>query len=61
MFGNLRAKIVEMWSFSDGERSIADITEAVSFEYGPTEPKLVLEIFKDLEKISYVELARTQV
>ena len=56
VFGNLNAKIVEMWSFSDGVRSIADIAEAVTFEYGFTEPKLVLEIFKDLKEIGYVDL-----
>ena len=36
-------------------------TDAVSFEYGPTEPTLVLEIFKNLEKICYVELRCTRV
>ena len=57
VFGNLNAKIVEMWSFSDGKRSISEVTEAVTFEYGPTDPELVHEIFKDLERIGYVELA----
>lgn len=56
VFGNINAKIVEMWSFADGERNIDQIAEAVTFEYGPTEPWLVLEIFKDLENIGYVEL-----
>jgi hypothetical protein len=57
VFGNLNAKIVEMWSFADGERNISQIAEAVTFEYGPTDPNLVMEIFSDLEKIGYVELA----
>ena len=57
VFGNLNAKIVEMWSFADGERNISQIAEAVTFEYGPTDPKLVMEVFSDLEKIGYVELA----
>jgi hypothetical protein len=56
VFGNINAKIVEMWSFSDGKRNIGQIAEAVTFEYGPTEQQLVLEIFKDLEKIGYVDL-----
>lgn len=59
VFGNINAKIVEMWSFADGERNIAQIAEAVTFEYGPTDPKLVMEVFSDLEKIGYVELPRT--
>jgi hypothetical protein len=57
VFGNMNAKIVEMWSFADGKRSITEIMEAVTFEYGPTDPELVHEIFKDLERIGYVELA----
>ncbi|MDH5201299.1 MAG: M28 family peptidase, partial [Candidatus Bathyarchaeota archaeon] len=56
VFGNMNAKIVEMWSFADGKRSITEIMEAVTFEYGPTDPELVHEIFKDLERIGYVEL-----
>jgi len=59
IFHNFNAKIVEAWSFANGKRSIAEIADAVTFEYGPITPEIVLEIFKDLEKIGYVELVST--
>ena len=51
------AKMVEAWSFADGKRSIAEIADAVSFEYGHIAPEIMLELFKDLEEHEYVELA----
>ena len=52
------AKMVEAWSFADGKRSIAEIADAVSFEYGPISLEIMLEIFKDLEEHGYVELQK---
>jgi hypothetical protein len=50
------AKMVEAWSFANGKRSIAEIADAVSFEYGTIAPETMLELFKDLEEHGYVEL-----
>lgn len=50
------AKMVEAWSFADGRRSIAEIADAVSFEYGAIALEIMLELFKDLEEQGYVEL-----
>jgi aminopeptidase YwaD len=55
-FSKLNAKIVEGWSLSDGKRSIMDISEALTFEYSPTDPNMIYEIFKDLEKHDYLTL-----
>jgi len=57
-FSNLNAKLVEGWSLSDGSRSIANIADALTFEYGGTDAKFLYEIFKDLEDFNYVSLKK---
>ena len=44
------------WDVIDGKRSIAEIADALTFEYGWTTPELMYEFFSDLEKIGYVVL-----
>ena len=52
----LSVKMTEAWSFANGERSIAEIADALTFEYGWTTPELMYEFFSDLEKTGYVKL-----
>jgi hypothetical protein len=47
----LREKLsFEAINFTDGKRSILEITRAVSAEYGPVEIQNVYDFFKILEK-----------
>ena len=52
----LGVKMTEAWSFANGERSIAEIADSLTFEYGWITPEVMYEFFSDLEKTGYVEL-----
>ncbi|MDH3364461.1 MAG: DUF4910 domain-containing protein [Thermoplasmata archaeon] len=47
-------KMYEVVNLMDGRRSLADITEFVSAEYGPTDHKNVLRFVQDLKSIELV-------
>jgi hypothetical protein len=47
-------KAAEILNFMDGKRSLHEILNAVSAEYGETDPEHVLKFLRDLEKISLV-------
>ncbi len=51
------SKAVETLNFMDGERSGLDILNAVSSEYGRTDPKMLLRFIVELEKIGLVKFA----
>lgn len=51
----LSVKMTEAWSLADGKRSISEIADTLTFEYGWTTTELMNEFFSDLEKTGYVE------
>ena len=52
----LGVKMTEAWSFANGERSIAEIADSLTFEYGWITPEIIYEFFSDLEKTGYITL-----
>jgi hypothetical protein len=44
----------ETLNFMDGKRSVLDIAQAVSAEYGPVDPQMVYAFFKVLEKAELI-------
>ena len=51
---HFRKKIYEILNFMDGERTVDDITKAVTAEYDATNPEHVLKFIQDLEEINFV-------
>jgi hypothetical protein len=49
-------KMTELLNFADGRRTGAEVLDAVSAEYGKTDPDTVLRLFKDLKKAGLAEL-----
>jgi len=47
-------KMPEVLNFADGERTVYDITKAVSAEYTPTDVENVLKFLRDLEKTKLI-------
>jgi hypothetical protein len=45
----------EALNFVNGRRTVGDITDALSIEYGPVPQELVLEYLQALEKIGVVQ------
>jgi len=48
----------EVLNFADGKRNAQEIRDAVSAEYGPVPPEMVVEYLKALEKIGVVEMVK---
>jgi hypothetical protein len=55
-FPNLADIIYELGNFTDGKRSISDIRDAVSAEFGPIALPVVVDYFERLVKINAVSL-----
>ena len=53
---NFDSKSMEALNFMDGKRTGMDILDAVSSEFGRTEPEILLRLLKDLEKAELVKL-----
>jgi hypothetical protein len=49
-----RKKIYEILNFMNGERTVYDITKALTAEYNDTNPEHVLKFIQDLEEINFV-------
>ena len=45
----------EALNFANGRRTVSQITDALSIEYGPVRQELVLEYLQALEKIGVVQ------
>ncbi|UCE96060.1 MAG: DUF4910 domain-containing protein [Candidatus Bathyarchaeota archaeon] len=54
---DFRKKIYEILNFMNGKRTIYEITNAVSAEYGETNQEHVLKFVRDLEKTNFVSWA----
>jgi hypothetical protein len=48
------SKTAELVNYIDGKRTVCEITEALSAEYGPTDHAHVLRYLRDLEKMKLV-------
>ena len=55
LWGSGEEYAYEVLNYADGKRNTQQICDAVSAEYGPVPPELVVEYFKALEKIGVVE------
>jgi hypothetical protein len=53
-FPNVDLVIAELGNFIDGRRSISDILDAVSAEFGPIAPPVVVEYFERLARAGAV-------
>jgi hypothetical protein len=57
-YDSLRIIGDELWNFTDGERSINEISDAISAEFDfDLHPRHILELFEGLEREKYVKLA----
>jgi len=50
------SKTAEIVNYLDGKRTVCEITEALSAEYGPTDLAHVLTYLRDLEKLKLISL-----
>ena len=53
-----RYETYEALNFADGKRSVLEIAEAVSAEYGPVDPQMVLAFFEVLERAQLLRLEK---
>ncbi|MBI4462730.1 MAG: DUF4910 domain-containing protein, partial [Acidobacteria bacterium] len=57
---NWEILVYETLNYTDGERSLAEIEEAVGGEFGDVPDSLVLHILRDLEKVGLVEFTASR-
>ena len=58
LWGSGEEYAYEVLNYADGKRNAQQIRDAVSAEYGPVPPELVVEYLRTLEKIGVVELVK---
>ncbi len=55
--GRFMDRFAEMMNLSNGTRTVAQIARIVGYEVGSIDPRLVAEMFGDLEEFGFVDLA----